>query len=172
MKHAANWKTSHRLIPILFIIFFVANIAATAQEHPEKMGDKKLGHIMVTPGNLTWADGPASLPPGAKMAVIEGDPQKVGLFTMRLKLPAGYKIAAHWHPADEHVTVIAGTFYMGLGNAFDNEKLRALPEGSFAVMAVKTTHFAMAKEEAVVQLHGMGPWGITYVNPADDPRKK
>ena len=132
----------------------------------------KPSHVMVTPMDLQWTDGPGSLPAGAKVAVIEGDPKVAGLFTMRLKLPSDYKIPAHWHPADEHVTVISGTFNMGMGDKLDVAKGMAMPVGSFAVMPAKSNHFAWAKEEAVIQLHGMGPWGITYVNAADDPRKK
>ena len=152
----------------LILIFGMACITANAQEHGMKTPD----HIMVKPENVKWLDGPPSLPPGAKFAVIEGDPKVAGLFTMRLWFPAGFKIPAHWHPADEHITVISGTFLMGLGDKFDSEKLQALPVGSFGVMLTGTKHFAMVKEETTVQLHGMGPWGINYVNPADDPRKK
>ena len=152
----------------LSLIFGMACITANAQEHGMKTPD----HIMVKPENVKWLDGPPSLPPGAKFAVIEGDPKAAGLFTMRLWFPAGFKIPAHWHPADEHITVISGTFLMGLGDKFDSEKLQALPVGSFGVMLTGTKHFAMVKEETTVQLHGVGPWGINYVNPADDPRKK
>ena len=127
-------------------------------------------HVMVTPGELTWQNGPGSLAAGSQMAVIEGDPSKAGLFTMRLKLPANYQIPAHWHPADEHVTVISGTFYMGMGDVLDTEKGTLLPPGSFAVMPTKVNHFAWTTDVAVIQLHGVGPWGINYVNPADDPR--
>jgi hypothetical protein len=130
------------------------------------------GHIMTTTGELKWGAGPASLPPGAKLVVIEGDPSKEGLFTMRAQLPANYKIPPHWHPAVEHVTVITGTFHMGTGETFDAAKAKALPAGGFAVMPIRFAHFAFTKEETVIQLHGVGPWGITYVNPADDPRNK
>lgn len=129
-------------------------------------------HVMVSPADMKWADGPGSLPPGARFAVIEGDPKNPGLFTMRLKLPASYRIPAHWHPADEHVTVISGTFHMGLGDKLDATKGHALGAGSFAVMPAKTNHYAFTNEETVIQLHGVGPWGINYVNPAEDPRKK
>ena len=138
-----------------------------ARAHDEKAPP---GHVMITPQNVKWMDVPASLPRGAKLAVINGDPTKPGPFTMRLKAPANYKIPPHWHPKDEHVTVLSGTFYMGLGEQFDAAKSRALPVGSFAVMATGTRHFAWTKREDVVQLHGIGPWGINYVNPADDPR--
>lgn len=128
-------------------------------------------HILLSPKDVKWGEGPGALQPGAKMAVIEGDPKTPNaLFTIRIKLPAGFKIQAHSHPADEHVTVISGTFQMGMGDAFDAKALTSLPAGSFAVMPKGHHHFASAKGETVVQVHGVGPWGITYVNPTDDPR--
>ena len=129
-------------------------------------------HVMVTPSDVQWSDGPASLLPGTKLAVIEGDPAAANaLFTMRLKLPANFKIMPHFHPTDEHVTVISGAFWMGMGGKHDPAQMKELPAGSFAVMPVGHQHFAMTKAETVIQVHGVGPWGITYVNPADDPRK-
>ena len=128
-------------------------------------------HVMVTPNDLKWVDVP-SLPPGAKVAVIEGPMDQATPFTIRLKLPADYKIPAHWHPAIEHVMVISGTFNMETGDKLDVTKTKALSAGSVAIMQPKTTHFGWTKEETIVQVHGVGPWGITYVNPADDPRKK
>ena len=154
------------------LIVGMSCITANAQQHGAKDSAKHTDHIMVKPENVKWMDGPPSLPAGAKFSTIEGDSKVAGLFTMRLWFPAGFKIPPHWHPADEHITVISGTFMMGLGDKFDIDKLQALPIGSFAVMATGTKHFVMTKEEAVVQLHGMGPWGINYVNAADDPRKK
>ncbi|HEX2896449.1 MAG TPA: cupin domain-containing protein, partial [candidate division Zixibacteria bacterium] len=127
-------------------------------------------HVMMTDADLTWTEGPKSLPAGAKMAVLEGDPTKAGLFTLRFKLPANYKVPAHWHPADEHVTVLAGSFSMGLGEKFDEKALKELPIAGFAVMPTGVRHFAWSKDGATIQLHGMGPWGINYVNSADDPR--
>lgn len=128
-------------------------------------------HMMVMPGDLKWAEVP-SIPPGAMIAVIEGPMNEPAPFTVRLKFPANYKLPAHWHPAIEHVTVISGTFNMGTGDKLDTSKTHALPPGAVAIMQPKTNHFAWTKEETVVQLHGVGPWGITYVNPADDPQKK
>jgi anti-sigma factor ChrR (cupin superfamily) len=92
-------------------------------------------------------------------------------FTFRLKLPANYQVPAHWHPAVEHVTVISGTFNMGTGDKLDQSATKALAAGSIAIMQPKTHHFAWTNEETMVQMHGVGPWAITYVNPADDPRK-
>lgn len=128
-------------------------------------------HIMVTPAELTWADVPA-LPPGAKIAMIEGPATEAVPFTMRLKLPADYKIPPHWHPPIEHATVISGTFNLGIGDKFDATKTKPLSAGSVAIMQPKTNHFGWTKEETIIQLHGVGPWAITYVNTADDPRQK
>ena len=128
-------------------------------------------HMMVTPEELNWTE-VGSLPAGAKVAVIEGPLTEAVPFTFRLKLPANYKIPAHWHPAIEHVTVISGTFHMGVGDKLDTSKTMPLTAGSVAIMQVKTPHFAWTKDETIIQIHGMGPWAINYVNPADDPRKK
>jgi quercetin dioxygenase-like cupin family protein len=128
-------------------------------------------HVMVKSDDLKWVDNP-SLPPGAKTAVIEGPLNEAGPVTFRLKFPAAYKVPAHFHPAVEHVTVLSGTLNMGVGETFDEAKTMALPAGSVAIMPSKVNHFAWTKEETVVQVHGIGPWGVTYVNPADDPRKK
>jgi quercetin dioxygenase-like cupin family protein len=129
-------------------------------------------HVMITPDSLSWGPGPESLPAGAEAAVVSGDPKAEGLFILRLRLPAGYKVPPHWHPADEHVTVLSGSFSMGLGETYDEKKAHALPPGGVAVMPMGVRHFAFTKEGAVIQLHGQGPWGITYVNAKDDPRNK
>ena len=128
-------------------------------------------HLMVMPADLKWVDVP-SLPPGAKIAVIEGPMNEALPFTVRLKLPADYKVPAHWHPAIEHVTVISGTFNMVTGDKLDQSKTMPLTAGSVAIMQPKTTHFAWTKEETIIQAHGVGPWAVNYVNPADDPRNK
>jgi quercetin dioxygenase-like cupin family protein len=129
-------------------------------------------HGIFAPDAIQWQNGPPSLPAGAKFAVMEGDPTKEGLFTMRLSVPDGYKIPPHSHPAVEHVTVMSGTFQIGMGDQFDESKLNPMTAGTFGFLAPKMNHFAMAKGDTVIQLHGVGPWQINYVNPADDPRKK
>ncbi len=131
----------------------------------------KKEHIIVTPDDIKWGDAPPSLPPGAKAAVLEGDPKKEGFFVMRLKVPAGYKIPPHWHAGDERVTVISGKLLLGLGDTLDESKSKALPVGGYFSMPPKTNHFATTNEETVLQLATMGPWALTYVNPDDDPRK-
>jgi hypothetical protein len=128
-------------------------------------------HMMIAPGELKWSDVP-SLPPGAKIAIIEGPMNEAVSFTVRIRFPANYKLPAHWHPAVERVTVLSGTFNMGVGDKLDMQKTTPLAPGSIAIMQPKTNHFAWTQEETVVQLNGVGPWGITYINPKDDPRKK
>ena len=128
-------------------------------------------HMMVEADKLTWAAVP-SLPKGAQIAVIEGPMNEAVPFTVRLKFPANYRLPAHWHPAVERVTVLSGTFNMGSGDSFDSSKTHAVNVGGMMIMPAKSTHFAWTSGETVVQLHGTGPWGIIYVNPADDPRTK
>ena len=154
---------SAALVAVTFGCASLLAPAASAQSHAD--------HLMVTPTDLKWADVP-SLPAGAKVAVIDGPLNEAKPFTFRLMFPANYKLPAHWHPAIEHVTVISGTFHMGTGDKLDQKKTKALSAGSVAIMQPKTTHFAWTDAETIVQVHGVGPWSITYVNPADDPRKK
>ncbi len=152
---------------------FLTAGSATAQDRVTPAGAAEKPHaIVATPDAIKWAPAPASLPAGAKLAVLEGDPSKAGPFTMRLAMPAGYRIPPHFHPVTEHVTVIEGTFYVGMGETFDAAKANALPTGTFAALEPGVRHFALTKGAAIIQLHGVGPWGLTYVNPADDPRTK
>jgi quercetin dioxygenase-like cupin family protein len=129
-------------------------------------------HVMVRPDDIKWMDGPPSLPAGAKFAVIEGDPAKEGFFVMRAVLPANYRIPPHWHPAVERVTVLSGTMYLGMGERFDESAGQALPAGTYAAMPAGMRHFAYTRGETTIQIGTNGPWGITYLNPADDPRQQ
>ncbi|MGH8621778.1 MAG: cupin domain-containing protein [Burkholderiales bacterium] len=128
--------------------------------------------IVVAPGAITWGAAPAELPAGAKAAILDGDPTQPGAFTLRLRLPDGYTIPPHFHPVAEHVTVIQGTFMVGMGDRLDPSKFADLPTGTFGFIPPGMKHFARAKGEVTIQLHGTGPWGLTYVNPADDPRNR
>lgn len=164
---------------IFFFLLAGCLILATAVKAADmdKYTGKAKGHggaveVILVPDDLKWQDAPNALPPGAKLAVLEGNPMAKGPYTMRLKLPAGYKIPPHWHNGPEHVTVISGDFNLGKGDTFDESKGTNLPQGSFFMMKPKSHHFAWTGGETVLQLHGIGPWAITYVNPADDPRKK
>ncbi len=155
----------------LLAIGVVVLATAVLAQHGEKKDEA--GHAMFTLDELKWTAGPKSLPAGTLMAVLEGDPAKAGLFTIRVKVPGNYTVPPHWHPADEHVTVISGVFYMAAMTSIDKGKAKALPTGSFSLMFAKQAHFAFTRDEgAVIQLHGVGPWQVNYLNPADDPRKQ
>ena len=129
-------------------------------------------HAWRTTKDITWGTAPTSLPRGAQAAVLEGDPAREGPFTLRLRMPDGYRIPPHFHPAVEHVTVLQGTFILGMGDKATTQTENALDSGSFAYMPAGMRHFARTQGDTIIQLHGIGPWGITYVNPSDDPRSK
>jgi len=152
-------------------IAFLA-LAAAAFAAPVQDDVKVPDHQFIIAGEIKWVDAPPSLPAGAKVAIIEGNPAKPGPFTMRLKLPADYKVAPHFHPAVEHVTVLSGTANFGTGDSFDEAKTTPIGPGGFVVMQTGVKHFLWTKEEVVLQGHSIGPWGITYANPSDDPRNK
>jgi quercetin dioxygenase-like cupin family protein len=126
--------------------------AAIAQAEKEKTEAKTY-----LPGDIVWTDGPAALPPGAKRAILEGDPGKEGFYAMRMMFPEGYKIAPHTHPQGEHVTVISGTFNMGMGEKFDQSAGQTLPAGGYFTMPAGMKHFAWTTGETVVQVSGIGP---------------
>ena len=121
---------------------------------------------------LKWGPAPAVFPAGAKMAVLQGDPGKSELFTVRLDFPNGYTIAPHFHPTDEHITVIRGAFLVGMGDKFDVKNSMTLPTGGFVMAGARMNHYARAKGHTIVQISSMGPFVLTYVNPADDPTRK
>jgi quercetin dioxygenase-like cupin family protein len=139
-------------------------VRSSAQE--TQGGDMRL----YPPATIEWKTGPAALPPGARMAVLEGDPTKEGPFVVRFQFPEGYHIAPHTHPKTERVTVISGTLYLATGEALNRVSAEKLPAGSFGYWPAGMKHTAWSEGETVIQLHGVGPWQINYVNPADDPR--
>lgn len=118
----------------------------------------------------TWGPAPAVFPHGAKMAVLQGDPSQTALFTVRLDMPDGYRIPPHFHPTDESVTVIRGTFLFGTGDSLDAAHAKVLPAGEFITVGANMHHYAIARGHTVVQVHAMGPFALTYVHPKDDPR--
>lgn len=121
------------------------------------------------PDSLAWGPAPAIFPAGAQIAVLAGDPFKDGEYTVRLRMPNNYRIPAHTHPTDEHVTVIKGNFRVGMGPKFDASALTTLQTGGFVTAPAGQAHFAQAQGETIVQVHGLGPFSLTYVNPADTP---
>jgi len=127
-------------------------------------------HQMLTSGaKIKWGPPPPVFRAGAKFAVIDGDPASTGMVTVRLLLPAGYEIAPHWHPTDEHVTVLSGTLSLGMGDTLDKAHSVSLGSGGYAVAPANMHHYAWTKSGATIQVHMMGPFALTYVNPADDP---
>ena len=122
---------------------------------------------------LKFMPAPPVLPAGCEVAGLNGDMSKKGSeYTVRLRVPDGWKIPPHFHPAEEHVTVIQGAFWMGMGDKFDEAALKEMPVGGFHAIPKRVHHYGMAKGQTIIQLHGVGPWGITYVNSSDDPSKK
>jgi quercetin dioxygenase-like cupin family protein len=160
-----------KFLVILGFLSLVVGPLIRGEDKVGHVGDKD--HVVVRPDAIKWVPAPPSLPPGAQIAVLVGDPGKPGLpYAIRAKLPDGYKVPPHWHPTDENVTVLKGTLMVGKGEKLDPAKMEELPAGSFMCMPKSMRHFAMAKGETIIQVHGMGPFDVNYVNPADDPRKK
>jgi hypothetical protein len=155
-------STTPRAALALLALALIASPAVRAADMPTP----------VNPEEIKWGPVPAVLAPGAQMAVLFGDPAGTGLVTLRLKMPAGYKISPHWHPTDEHVTVISGTFAIGMGDKLDPAASKTLKAGGYGVATANMHHFAWTKTGAIVEVNLMGPFQITYVNPADDPSRK
>lgn len=154
-----NW------IPLSLLIAALSTPAA-AGDHLPYHGE---GHVIATPDALEWQD-VASMARGARIAVLEGNLSEAAPFTFRLKLPADYRLAPHIHPAYERVTVLQGTLHFAHGREFDRDATTAMPVGGFAVMAPGEPMYGYTEVETIIQLHGTGPWGIEYIDPADDPR--
>jgi len=156
----------------LAVIAIAIYTGSLAGDDKEKAHGSDRDHVLVKSDDLKWMDAPPGLPRGAKIAVVMGDPGKPAPYVLRAKMPDGYKVPPHWHPTTENVTVLQGTLMMGKGEKFDADASEALTSGGFASMPKGMRHFAWAKGETMIQIHGIGPFDITYVNPEDDPRKK
>jgi ketosteroid isomerase-like protein len=173
INNAANMKTTengHYLTAWKKVngTWLVASDSAT----PDAPAALSSPGVVTAASAIKWMDVPPFLPKGAKLAVLIGDPSKPEPFTLRLQMPDGYKIAPHTHPTDEHVTVISGTFRAAMGPTWDDKALGDFAPGSYANMAAAMPHYAMAKGATVVQVHGVGPFVVNYVNAADDPSKQ
>lgn len=127
--------------------------------------------IFVNSNELKWMDAPPSLPKGAKLAVLFGDPGKPGPFVIRLTAPANYKIAPHWHSQTENLTIISGALYLGEGDKMDTNHAHALKAGGYHYLPAKAHHYAFSKTATVIQINGEGPFDINYINEKDDPQK-
>jgi Domain of unknown function (DUF4437) len=170
--------TMNRFATLLLVFALLPVISL----YPARAGDQKdkdkhsgtsEGHVMFTPDKVKWGPAPPSLPPGAKFAVLDGDPTRTGAaYVIRAKFPDGYRVPPHWHPVDENVTVLKGVLVVGRGEKVDKKAAKELPAGSFSKMPRRMRHYAWAKGETIIQVHGIGPFEVHYVNSADDPRKK
>lgn len=128
-------------------------------------------HAQTNPSELKWGPAPPAFPAGAEMAVLSGDPGKTGPFAVRLRIPPGFKVPAHSHPTDEFVTIISGEISLGMGDKLDQTKGKKLEAGGFAEAKAGMNHYVWTGAGAVVQVNSVGPFEMTYANPADDPRK-
>lgn len=155
------------LSPAFAITFATVGLLADQSSQP-----RSAPHIMVAPADIKWGPPPPSVPPGAEMAVLDGDPSKPGLYTIRIKIPDGYQVAPHWHPNDEHVVVLQGVMVIGMGDKINPAAEHDLPADTYAKMPAEMRHYARAKGETVFQAYGQGPFVLNYVNPSDDPQKK
>ena len=160
-------KRAARALGISMLVIAAWAIPTTATMAAATMGDM----TFLNSGDIKWGDPPPVMPKGAKIAVIAGDPFKPGPFVVRLKMPAGYKIAPHWHTQAENLTVISGGFYFGSGDTLDKANEHRLTAGGFHYLPALAHHYAYTRTPTVVQIHGAGPFDITYVNPKDDPSK-
>jgi hypothetical protein len=157
-----------KTLPPLIVFVLVIPLSAT----PAIAADtgKKHEAMTVNAADIKWGDAPPDVPKGASLAVLSGDPSKKAPFTIRMKLPAGYKIPPHWHSNDEQLTIISGNFLLHMGDTMD-APASALTTGGFHFLPGKMHHAAEAKAETIVQINGMGPFDIHYLNPADNPNK-
>jgi quercetin dioxygenase-like cupin family protein len=157
-----------RISALLAIVAALGTVALphAAAQQPAGHG----GHVVLQPHQLTWND-VASLP-GVKIAVIEGPLDQAVPIMFRLKFPPNYRVMPHRHPGIEHITIISGALNIGMGDTFDQAKTHALTPGSVAIMPPGTAHYVWTAEETIGQVHSTGPWSVTYVNPADDPRNR
>ncbi len=147
----------------LLVLGFVAAVApATAQTG---------GHVLIPAASVQWSPAPPTLPAGAQIAVLEGDPSRKGPVTLRLKFPANYNIPAHWHSMTERVTVLSGALHVGMGDTLDRKGSQTLEPGGYVSLPANMHHFAWAATPTIVQINLDGPFDIFYVNPADNPQK-
>jgi len=154
----------------LVVTLVVSAAVSSSRADETKKGAAKPDAVFINAAEIKWGDAPPSLPKGAKLAVMTGDPSKKAPFTVRLKMPAGYKVPPHWHTQDEQLTILSGTFVLHMGDTMDAAG-HELTAGGYHFLPGKMHHAAETKAETILQLHGMGPFDIHYLDPADDPTK-
>jgi len=161
------------VVLVLAVTLAIAAQPSDSKSEHQPATKAAMPHNAFTPGDVQYGPAPAFIPLGAQLAVLEGNPMgTTGDYTIRVKMPDGYRIAPHWHPKRENVTIVSGTLNFGMGDKFDESKMKPFPAGSFAYLDPDMHHYVKAKGETVVQIHGMAPVQFNYINPADDPSKK
>jgi hypothetical protein len=161
-----------RRLTLVTLIAALAGCQMMSGDAKQTKSSAAAEHRTLTPDKLQWQAAPPSLPPGAQVAMLEGNPARPGYFCMRIRFPQNYSIPPHWHPNHERVTVISGTLFLGQGETFDEPSAQALTPGSYSTMPPRMRHYGYTRQPAEIQLTTIGPWAINYLNPADDPRNK
>ena len=142
-------------------------LLASAADAPKKSHPAPKA-VTLNAADIVWGDAPPQFPKGGQLAVLHGDPFKPMQYALRFKMPDGYTIAPHWHTKDEQLTVLSGTFILHMGDTMD-APAHTLTAGAYHFLPGKMHHAAQAQGEVVVEIHGIGPFDIHYLNPADDP---
>ena len=163
-----NWNTSVACALLALASTAVADTNTATGAKKNKMGKQP---VMMNNDQINWGEAPPDLPKGAQMAVLHGDPTKKGMFTLRVKMPDGYKVPPHWHTNDEELTILSGVMMMRMGDSMTSEP-HLLTEGAYHYLPGKTHHSAEAKGDVVLQVHSTGPFDIHYVNAEDNPNPK
>ncbi len=161
----------HRTLTLITAVAVALPLSSLLSQIPAD-DTNQTEHQLFSPSEVPWKKGPPSLPAGAEFALLEGEPSKEGPFVMRLRFPDGYRVPPHTHPKTERVTVISGTLQIAMGDQLERSEAHALPAGAFGFWEAGMKHTAWAEGETILELHGIGPWVINYLNPADDPRNE
>jgi anti-sigma factor ChrR (cupin superfamily) len=157
VKKTLAWSVCSALLGLAVIATGVSG-----QDKKESADAHKIVHF----SDLKWTP----IMKGCELAPVAGDPSAEGTpFVLRIRCADGAKIPAHWHPTDENVTVLKGTFLVGMGEAFDEAKLLPMNVGNFTTVPKEMRHFALCKGEVIVQVHGAGPFKVNWVNPSEVP---
>ena len=157
----------------LFCLMLMSGVALAGEPAtPATPATPASGHVMARAADVAWGDPPPFLERGAQFALVAGDPGTPGnQFVIRLKMPAGYRVARHWHPGDEHVTVLEGSLSLDMGEG-GNTHTASFAPGDYVLLPAHMQHEASTKDGVVVQIHGVGPFALNYVDPKDDPRNR
>ncbi|HTT32066.1 MAG TPA: cupin domain-containing protein [Methylomirabilota bacterium] len=173
----------HKLVPLVLLVLLPGSVAAqTPAPAKAKAAAMSQSPMVVEPGSEKWGDVPAAALVGTpsvemggtlRLAVIQGDPMTAGRsFTLRLSCTDGLKIAPHWHPTTENVTVVKGAAVVGMGSKWDDGALKDVPTGGFFTAGAKMRHFAQCKGDTILQVHGIAPFVVNFVSPDEGAAEK